>query len=224
MIHTLTDDTNTTLEGKTALQYLIREPKVATVNHKAIILLHGVGSNENDLFNLAPHFPDNFIVISPRGPLTLSAGRYAWYEVDFSTGKPVINAGQEAASRAIINTFIKQVKDKYNVEEVYLGGFSQGAIMSYNAGLTTPDEVNGIIALSGRLLNEVKPFISKQKALQQLKVFIAHGTQDSTLPVQYARDAKAYLQSLGVQLSYHEYNIGHQINADVLNDLVSWLN
>lgn len=80
----------TTVETKNlALKYLIREPKVKTDRRKGIILLHGVGSNEKDLFGLAEHLPDDFYVISARGPFTLGAEHYAWYNVDFSTGKPV---------------------------------------------------------------------------------------------------------------------------------------
>jgi phospholipase/carboxylesterase len=106
---------------------------------------------------------------------------------------------------------------------VYLGGFSQGAIMSYSIGLTSPKEVQGIISLSGRLLEEVRPLVTKNNDLAQLKVFIAHGVQDNTLQIQCARDAKSYLENLQVQLSYHEYNIGHQINGAVLNDMNAWL-
>ena len=95
--------------------------------------------------------------------------------------------------------------------------------MSFSIGLTIPTEVKGIILLSGRLLEEVKPIITKCNNLQQLKVFVAHGVLDNTLPINYAREAKLYLENLQVQLSYHEYDIGHQINDEVLNDLNVWL-
>lgn len=205
-----------------ALQYLVQEPKVKGGKQKAIILLHGVGSNEQDLFSLAPQLPDDYWVIAPRGQFALGAGRYAWYQVDFSSGKPVINAAQEASSREEIRAFIDEVKQKYHLEEVYLGGFSQGAIMSYSIGLTHPGEVSGIVALSGRILDEIKPLVKKNE-LQELKVFLAHGVADNTLPIQYARAAKAYLQSLGIPLSYHEYEMGHQINSMVVKDIKEWL-
>ena len=223
MTSTIIKEPNSTTTDTMVLQYLVREPKVKSEKKKAIILLHGVGSNEQDLFSLAKQLPDDFLVISPRGQFTLGAGSYAWYQVDFSTGKPVFNAQQELSSRDVIKRFIWQVKHKYNLDEVYLGGFSQGAIMSYSIGLTNPTEVKGIISLSGRLLEEVRPEITKSNEVQQLKVFIAHGIQDNTLQVQYARDAKSYLENLQVQLSYHEYTIGHQISDAVLKDLNAWL-
>ena len=210
-------------EEKLALHYLERPAKAATGKRRALILLHGVGSNEQDLFGIAPHLPDDLLILSPRGPLTLGAGRYAWYEVDFSTGKPVFNASQETQSRELILQFIRQVKQKYNLDEVYLGGFSQGGIMSYSIGLSHPTEVTGIISLSGRLLAEIRPSVKPGKDLQNLKVFIAHGTQDGTLPVHYAREASAYLKELGIQPTYHEFEMGHQLNNQVLAELVNWL-
>ena len=223
MTNTIINETTSTTTDSMVLQYLVREPKVKSEKKKAIILLHGVRSNEQDLFSLANQLPEDFFIIAPRGQFTLGAGRFAWFNVDFSTGKPIFDKAQEASSRDIITKFIKQVKEKYSVDEVYLGGFSQGAIMSYSIGLLNPKEVKGIIALSGRLLVEVRPFITKKEDLHKLKVFVAHGVQDNTLQIQYARDAKLFIEDLKVPLSYHEYQMGHQINGDVLNDLNEWL-
>ena len=208
---------------KLALNYLERSAKTNSGKKKALILLHGVGSNEQDLFGLASQLPDDFLVISPRGPYTLGAGRYAWYEVGFSTGKPEINAEQEKQSRETILKFIRQIKQKYQLDEVYLGGFSQGAIMSFSIGLTHPEEVTGILALSGRILTEIRPLVKPGAALQRLNVFISHGKQDGTLPVTYAREAREYLQPLGVKLSYHEFETGHNLSVQVLAELVNWL-
>jgi phospholipase/carboxylesterase len=223
MANTIIKESKSTTSDNMGLQYLVREPKVKSAKKKAIILLHGVGSNEQDLFSLANQLPDDFLVISPRGYFTLGKGRYAWYNVDFSTGKPIFNAEQEALSREIIKKFIQQVKKKYEVDEIYLGGFSQGAIMSYSVGLTNPKEVKGIISLSGRLLIEIRPSIIKDDDLKQLNLFVAHGIQDHTLPVQYAREARSYLENLDVKLSYHEYDMGHQINAEAIQDINAWL-
>jgi phospholipase/carboxylesterase len=138
-------------------------------------------------------------------------------------GNRVINAEQEVSSRALIKQFVAQVKQKYILDEIYLGGFSQGAIMSYSVGLNNPEEINGIIALSGRMLEQTQQSVTRSEALAQLRIFIAHGTHDGTLPVHYARQAQAFLQTLHVPLTYHEYNIGHQVNGEVIQDLISWL-
>lgn len=205
------------------LHYLLQEPKTKYEKNKAIVLLHGVGSNEQDLFGLADHLPSDFYILSVRGPFALGGGRFAWYNVDFSTGKPVFDKKQELSSREALIKFIADIKKKYQLDEIYLGGFSQGAIMSYTIGLSQPKIVNGTIALSGRILEEIQSTITTGNDLSQLKVFLAHGVQDDKLPIHYAREAKSYLEKLKVKLSYHEYPIGHQINEAVLNDLNSWL-
>ena len=214
----------TTVETKNlALKYLIREPKIKTDKRKGIILLHGVGSNEKDLFGLANYLPDDFYVISARGPFALGGERFAWYNVDFSTGKPVYDTEQEEASREIICEFVRQIKLEYMLDDIYLGGFSQGAIMSYSIGLTQPKFVRGIVALSGRLLTEIQPLVKKSDELSKLSVFVAHGTQDRTLGIAYAREANSYLKELGVDLTYAEYENAHQISESVLKDLHQWL-
>lgn len=206
-----------------ALHYLVREPKVKSKKRKGIILLHGLGSNEKDLFGLTSHLPEDFVVVSARGPYSLGGENYAWYNVNFSTGKPVFNAGQEAQSRELIMKFIEQVKQQYKLDEVYLGGFSQGAIMSYSIGLTHPKSVRGIVILSGRLLTEIQPLVKPGKDLTKLRVFVSHGTQDQMLGITYARDARKFLQQLQVELNYKEYVIAHQISPEVLTDLRKWL-
>jgi phospholipase/carboxylesterase len=224
MTNANTKEINSATSDSMVLQYLVREPKIKSTKKKAIILLHGVGSNESDLFSLADQLPQDFYVIAARGQFTLSEGSYAWYNVDFSTGKPVFDKAQEVSSREAIRKFITEVKQQYKVDEIYLGGFSQGAIMSYSVGLTNPNEIKGILSLSGRLLMEVRPMLTKNTDVKQLKVFVAHGMQDNILPVHYAREAKLFLEDLGVQLSYHEYIMGHQINEAVIKDMNEWLN
>ncbi|NEM98401.1 alpha/beta hydrolase [Pontibacter burrus] len=220
----VTEDLKTnTLLTNLALDYLVRPATESSGEQKALILLHGVGSNEQDLISLAQFMPGNFTVISPRGPFALGEGRYAWYQVDFSTGKPSINAAQEAQSREIIKDFVAQVKAIYSIDEVYLGGFSQGAIMSYTIGLTAPDLVSGVLAFSGRILEEIKPSVETADKLKNLSVFIAHGTQDATLPVHYAREAKTFLESKGITPTYHEVTMGHQITGEVIVDVREWL-
>ncbi len=106
----------------------------------------------------------------------------------------------------------------------FLVASAQGGIMSFSVGLTNPKALKGIISLSGRLLAEIRPSIINHDDLHQLKVFVAHGVQDNTLSVRYAREAKSFLENLRVQLSYHEYDMGHQINGQVIHDLNAWLN
>lgn len=207
------------------LHYLVRQPAVTSAKPPVLILLHGVGSNEQDLFSFADRIPGEYLVLSLRAPNTLGQGSYAWYQVDFSTGKPVFNKAQEEHSRATLIRFIEQLgaKHSFDAHRVYLCGFSQGAIMAYSVALTRPDLVRGIAAMSGRLLEEVRPVVNRGADLQRLNVLITHGTQDGTLPVSHAREAETYLRTLGLAPTLKTYDAGHTINVAMLAELVGWL-
>jgi len=71
------------MSKKLSLEYKIREPKIPTDNPPLLILLHGYGSNEDDLFSFAPELPEEFLIISARAPLTLGVDSYAWYTHPF---------------------------------------------------------------------------------------------------------------------------------------------
>lgn len=208
-----------------ALHYLVRQPKIKAAKTPLVILLHGVGSNEQHMFSIADALPDNFLVVSARGPLTLGAGSYAWFQVQFTDNGPKINAEQAESSRKIILQFIDDLKtaEDFDPEQVYLLGFSQGGIMSYSAALTEPEKIKGIAIMSSRLLPEVKPLVASEERLQHLNVFISHGTQDQVLNFQYAIDAADFLKSKRIQPEFHQYPEGHTINAEMLRDVVKWL-
>lgn len=207
------------------LHYLVRQPTVASTKPPVLILLHGVGSNEKDLFSFADRIPGEYMVISARAPITLGPSSYGWYQVDFSTGKPVYDPEQAERSRNTLIAFIEGLgrKHTFDPQRVYLCGFSQGAILSYSVALTRPDLVHGIAAMSGRLLEEVKPKVQRTPDLKKLSILITHGTEDGTLPVQGARDADAYLRTLGLSPTLKTYSAGHTVNAAMLADLVVWL-
>ena len=222
---------NTTIQNQganhseAALYYLVRQPKNKTDKTPLIVLLHGIGSNEQDLFSLTSQLPDNFLVVSARAPYTLGNNSYAWFQVDLSTGKRIINAEQAEKSRNLIIQFLSELKQQYSFDEnqVYLCGFSQGAIMSFSVGLTRPDLVKGIAIMSGRLLEEVKPLIASNDQLHQLKVFISHGNEDPVLDVQYAIESSTFMKTLNIQPNFKTYTAGHGINNAMLLDLVNWL-
>jgi phospholipase/carboxylesterase len=209
-----------------SLYYLVRKPNIQSIKPPLLLLLHGVGSNEQDLFSFADRLPAQYLIVSVRAPYILGTNRYAWYEVDLSKGAPIVNAEQAEQSRYRIIQFLEELKSMHAYDEsrIYLCGFSQGAIMSYSVGLTRPDLIRGIAILSGRILSEVKPLIINQDKLKHLMVFISHGTKDLVLNSQYAQDAKQYLISLGISPNYNEYDAGHTITDLMLRDLNYWLN
>lgn len=208
-----------------SLYYIFKEPKIKSTKPPVIILMHGVGSNEKDLFSFANQLPDSFLVISLRAPITLSKDSYAWYHLTFESGTRVGNPIEAEASRLMIIQFINQLKIKhaFNEKRIYLCGFSQGSIMAYSIGLTVPEKIKGIAVMSGRLLEEVKPLIAPKEKLKNLNVFVSHGTNDGVITINYARDAVTYLKNLGITPTYKEYPEAHTISPAMFNDMLLWL-
>lgn len=206
-----------------SLDYLLRPPRQPQATPPVIVLLHGVGSNEQDLFELAQYLEPAALIVSARAPNVLGPRSFAWYPVEFTAAGPVIDAEAAEASRVILLKFIDELMATYNVDakRVYLMGFSQGAIMSLAVALTQPEKVAGIVVMSGRLLPEIKPKIVPH--LNGLPILMTHGVRDAIIPIKDARAASTYLSTLPVQLTYREYDMGHQITVESLNDIVAWL-
>ncbi len=207
------------------LHHLVRPSKVESPKPPLLILLHGVGSNEHDLFGLAPHLDERFLILSARAPITLMPDSYAWFHLEFVEGTPRINPVEAERSRRTILRFIEEAVRAYAADpgRVYLMGFSQGAIMSLSVMLTTPEALGGVVAMSGRILPEVKLKAATSERLKGFPVMVVHGVYDDVLPVSYGRASRDYLTTLPLDLTYREYPMGHQITEDSLGDAQAWL-
>ena len=207
------------------LVHLVRQPLTVAGAPPLLLLLHGVGSNEHDLFELAPFLDKRFLIISVRAPNTLGSGSYAWFEVNFTPQGPVINPEQAEASRETLITFIKEAITTYGADpkRVYLMGFSQGAIMSASVALTRPELVAGAALMSGRILPEIQPLIASHEELSGFPFLVVHGIADMVLPISYGRASRTLLASLPVDLTYHEYPMGHEVSQASLRDVTAWL-
>ncbi len=176
---------------------------------------------------MASHHRSNkrFLILSLRAPNTLAPGSYAWFAVNFTPQGPVINNAQAEASLKTLIAFISEAVTAYeaNPEQVYLMGFSQGAIMSASIALTRPDLAAGAALMSGRIPPEIHPMIATPEQLNGLPIFVAHGTEDTILPINNGRASRDLLSSLPVALTYHEYPMGHGISPQSLNDVNNWL-
>src|SRR5437667_6161917 len=207
------------------LVHLVRPPIIEAGTPPLLLLLHGIGSNEHDLYGLAPFLDKRFLIISVRAPNTLGPGSYAWFEADFTPQGPVINPEQAEASRITLITFLQEAVTSYGAdpEQVYLMGFSQGAIMSASVALTHPELVAAVVLMSGRILPEIQPLIASHEELNGLPFLVVHGTADMVLPVSHGRASRQLLSSLPVELTYHEYPMGHEVGQESLYDVTTWL-
>ena len=208
------------------LHYLIQEPKVKHDKNPLLLLLHGYGSNEEDLFSFASELPNDSYVISVRAPYDLQPYGHAWYAIHFDADENKFSDNVQAKqSVELIAAFIDEIVKQYPIDakNVTLIGFSQGAILSYATALTYPEKVSKVVALSGYFNQEIMPEVIDTKAISHLKFFVSHGSVDQVIPVEWARKAKPALENLGLKVEYQEYPVGHGVAPQNFFDFKNWL-
>lgn len=209
-----------------SLDYKIREPKILLDKNPVLLLLHGYGSNEEDLFSFATELPDEYYIISARAPYDMQYGSYAWYAINFDADENKFSDHDQArVSRDLIATFIDELVANYPIDasKVSLIGFSQGAILSYAVALSFPEKVKNIVAMSGYLNLEIAKEDYLKNNLTQLNIFASHGTVDQVIPVDWARKTPAILEKLGITITYKEYPVGHGVAPQNFYDFKNWL-
>ncbi len=207
-------------------QYLLKQPVTHSEKPKALLMLHGYGSNEADLFSFAHLLPDDLLIISARAPYKLDFGGYAWYDIFIDANGNKISDNQQAAeSLENLSQFIDFLIDKYHIDtkNFNLLGFSQGAILSYALALTYPGKIKNVIALSGYINEDIMPLQEKIENYRHLNFFISHGLFDDIIPIEAARKVPPYLQQRHIKHVYNEYPMGHEVNADCLQDMTNWI-
>ena len=206
------------------LHYLVRQPKKESTHPPLLLLLHGYGSNEHDLFSFAEELPDDLLIISAQAPVSMGFNAYAWYAINFDAmnGK-FSDLVQAKESIDKIAVFIDEIQKKYsiNTNKTFLLGFSQGAILSYSLSFFYPNKVQHVVALSGYINTELLP----KKIPTDIKTdyYCSHGSVDQVLPVAWARNTKPFLDSLGLQNVYSEYPVGHGVAPQNFFSFKNWL-
>jgi phospholipase/carboxylesterase len=209
-----------------SLEYKIREPEIILDKNPLILMLHGYGSNEADLFSFAPELPDEYYIISARAPYDLQYGSYAWYAINFDADQNKFSDNDQARiSRDKISDFIDEIIRKYPIDsnDVSLFGFSQGSILSYAVALSYPEKINKVVAMSGYLNLEIVADDYLKNNLSKLNIFASHGTVDQVIPVEWARKTAPVLEKLGINITYKEYPVGHGVAPQNFYDLKNWL-
>ena len=211
---------------KLSLEYLVREPKIKLDKNPLLLLLHGYGSNEEDLFSFATELPDEYYIVSARAPYNMQYGAYAWYAINFDADENKFSDHEQAKiSRDLIAQFIDELIQTYPIDSknITLVGFSQGSILSYAIALSHPDKVQRVVALSGYVSEPILEENYLRNDLSKLKIFHSHGTVDQVIPVEWARKTKPFLEKLGINSTYKEYPVGHGVAPQNFYDFKNWL-
>lgn len=208
------------------LKYLVREPQHITYETPILFMLHGYGSNEEDLFSFLPTLPEEWIVISFRAPNPLEFGGFSWFDIDFMNKEQPIDENQAKESLNIILKKILEIKKNYKITSgpIHLCGFSQGGMLSLALTLKNPHLFSKVACLSGYPEESMMENIIKdKKKLEHLRFFISHGTDDAIIPLEWSRKTADLLYDLGCYFTFREYMSGHGINQKNYMDLMEFL-
>ena len=186
-----------------------------------IVLLHGYGSNEKDLFSFKEFLPNDATIVSLRAPLELFQNMYAWYQIYFENNVKSFDEKSAFSSKNLIIDKIKQISKEYNCddERITLIGFSQGAILGFSVALMNNNLIKNLVALSGYVEEKIIDFSS----MSFPNIYISHGINDDVIP---HLDSKKTLQILNknkINYDYYEFNQGHGVNMDNLNSFLKWI-
>jgi len=209
-----------------SLYHLIKEPKNNTKKAPLLLLLHGYGSDENDLFSFAGELPDDLFIVSARAPFAMEPYGNAWYAIHWDTTSGKFSDTEQAKKSVdLIVKFIDEVIANYPVDKdnINLLGFSQGTILSYAVALNHPDKIKNVIALSGYINEELISAGKENKEYTHLDFYCSHGSVDQVIPVEWARKTKPFLDKLAVKNQYSEFPVGHGVAPQNFFELKAWL-
>ena len=183
----------------------------------ALVLFHGRGADEHDLHPLLDALdPERRLLgVTPRGPLSLPPGGAHWYALG---GLPTPEPGTFWPTFEAASAWLDALP--VPLERTVLGGFSQGAVMSWALGLGrgAAKRPAGIVALSG-FMPVVEGLDLAFDGLDGFPVAIGHGTHDGIIPVQFGRQARERLEPTGADVLYREYPLQHTIDPGFLPEL-----
>ena len=209
----------------TPLHYISR-PSCLEQNAPLLILCHGYGSDENDLFAFASELPKELYIISLRAPIPIQPYGHAWYAINFDAVQGKWSDNEQAIkSRDLIANFIDEASKKLpiNSKNISLLGFSQGSILSYAVALTYPEKIKNIIALSGYINQDIFTIKKNLDNYKHLDFYCSHGSVDQVIPAEWAQKTPELLSSIGIKNYYNEFPVGHGVAPQNFHEFNEWL-
>ena len=191
-----------------------------------LVMLHGLGSNESDLVPIGTELDPRLLIVGVRAPRPYHQG-FAWFRIDWRPdGSLVPDLAQAKETLGDVARWLGEAPTRLGADpkQVYLFGFSQGAMMSLGVLRTAPEHVAGVIALSGKfddaLFGKTR---ASPAAIARVALFVAHGTDDDLLPVRDGRAIRDLFDPVVRDFTYHEYPIPHAIAPTEVHDIATWL-
>ena len=191
-----------------------------------LVLLHGVGSNEQDLYSLCAQLPERYYVISLRAPYRMGPGAFAWFDYSIEPGGVrTIDEAQEAASRALLAQTLAAASEQLGIppERTVVAGFSQGGAMALGLLLTQPGLMRAAIVWHGRLMDQPLAALAPADAFRGRALWVSHGTHDGVIPLAHAQAIAHHVAPLPLAFTYREFPSEHEIRPSELAATLTWL-
>ena len=203
-------------------EFFFIERKSKKINSPLIILIHGYGSNERDLFSLIDYFPNDAFVVSLRAPLKLFNDSYAWYDIYLNGHKKFYDHKAAALVRDELFKFIENLSKNQNIdsENITLIGFSQGAILSHAISFSYPEKIKNIMALSGIVDEKI---MKKTSLIPKTNIYISHGTNDNLIDYETSKESLNFYTGNDIEFKFESFEQGHGINQQNLESMMKWL-
>lgn len=211
------------------------ELETAAQPRYSVIWLHGLGANGHDFVPMVPELglAKNKAVrfIFPHAPeraVTINAGYVmpAWYDI-LSLGtssRQIDQHGIEQSKQQIDELIAREMARGIPAHRIVIAGFSQGGAMAYSVGLSYPQRLAGVMALSAYIPAPDWLDNNRTVANQHTPILIAHGTHDPVVSLPLAQQAKTWLTAHQYALTWHTYPMEHQVSAAEIADIGAWLN
>lgn len=198
----------------------------------SVIWLHGLGADGRDFVPMVPELQLKAAVRfifphAPHRPVTLNGGYVmrAWYDiVEIRLGAAQDAAGIAATELALQELIRREHARGIPYARIFLVGFSQGGAMALHTGVRFPERLGGIVALSTYLPLHERLALDAHPANRTTPIFMAHGTQDTVVPLSFGETSRQVLQHFGYTLEWHTYPMPHSVAADEIADVAAWLN
>jgi len=207
-----------------SLHHIIRESSLQE-NAPLMIMCHGYGSDENDLFSFASELHEELFIISVRAPYSMLTFGNAWYAINFDGSGKWSDDDEVIGSRDLLKKFVEEACNTYPVDKdnVTLLGFSQGTILSLAVALSYPALIKNVVALSGYINKDILPKDINEKDFSNLEIYVSHGSVDQVIPVDWARKTSPFLNELNIRHSYSEFPVGHGVAPQNFFEFKKWL-
>jgi len=222
---------------KTGLEHRLYVPEDGGKGKPLVVLVHGRAGNSQVMWVFSKALEKlKPVVLSPQGFIPDIKNGWSWWPIHEKLSEDA-SAALRAERLAEVETGVLRARDFIDRahslhgtdrSRTYIAGFSQGAALSATLSLIEPDLFKGVGILSGfipyAVLGEPGLLSPEVKAgkVKLPEYFIAHGTEDDVLPLHRATEARAWLQSVGAKITYHEEAVGHKVGAAGIRALGEW--